>query len=568
MITTFLHRCLLPALVIFSAVTTSMAQQQQVAENEQVKARTAYIDGLAAFENEEYQKAINLLKGAYVKLSNNPGVSYALADAYLQINDLDNAEYYAKQATKLDPQNQWYHLKLVTIYQSAGKNELAINELQKALDYHPNNSDLLYQLAQLYDNRGESQKANTIYNKLLFLEGENVSIRLRKLNNFNRMDMRDSAIVELEKIRQLEPGNLSTLQVLSDYYLKMNRLQEAREVLQQALQISEQDPKSLTMLSDIYIAQGKWDSLSTTLGKVMADSSVEMQTKLKVGRFLYSKFENNSDSAGLLSTATTVFKQFLESGSQSGEATALAADFFTQTNQPELALQALKRTNEIIPTNDSAWKKRLQILLQSGNTAQAVSVGQQAAEQIPQDPIIMYFLGSAFLSQQQPNQAIEQLKAATTLPARRPLKANIHGALGSAYAATDQWQKAFEEYERSLKFNPENPGILNNYAYYLASRNRELSKAKDMAKRALELDPENPSYLDTIGWIYYRQGDYNKARQLVQTAIDSGTATADMMEHMGDILDKMGKEQQAHNWWKKALQKDPTRTHLKEKVST
>ena len=58
MITTFLHRYLLPALVIFSAVTTSMAQQQQIAENEQVKARTAYIDGLAAFENEEYQKVL------------------------------------------------------------------------------------------------------------------------------------------------------------------------------------------------------------------------------------------------------------------------------------------------------------------------------------------------------------------------------------------------------------------------------------------------------------------------------------------------------------------------------
>ncbi|MDZ7683447.1 MAG: tetratricopeptide repeat protein [Fodinibius sp.] len=568
--TTLLHNWtgLTFALLFLWATPLAQAQQQQVAEQEQVKARTAYIEGLAAFENEEYQRAIKLLKSAYVKLADRPGVSFALADAYLQINDLDNAEYYAKQATKLDPQNRWYHLKLVHIYQAAGKNDSAISELKKALTHHPRNSDLLYQLAQLYDNRGDARQANTIYNKLLYLDGENVNIRLRRLNNFDSMGKRDSVIAELQKIRQLEPGNLSTLQVLSEYYLEMDRLQEAREVLQRALQISDNDPESLIMLSDIYMAQGKWDSVATTLRGVIADTSVATQTKLKVSRYLYSKFEKNSNSADIRKAAGTVFEQFLSSGTESGEAMELAADFFTQSNQPELALQALERTNELVPTNDSAWKKRLQLLLQAGNSSKAVTVGEKAVDQIPQDPIVMYFLGSAYLSQQQPDRAIEQLKSAATLPARRPLKANIHGALGNAYAATEQWEAAFEEYERSLKFDGENPSILNNYAYYLANRDQDLAKARQMAKRALELDPENPSYLDTIGWIYYQQGDYQKARQLVQSAIDSGTPTADMMEHMGDILDKMGKEQQAHNWWQKALQKDPSRTHLKDKIST
>lgn len=568
MLNALLHNGVLATMVLLLTITPVAEAQQQVDEQEQVKARTAYIEGLAAFENEEYKRAIELLKGAYVKLADRPGVNFALADAYLQINDLDNAEYYAKQATKLDPQNQWYHQKLVTIYQAAGETESAISELNTALEYHPRNSDLLYQLAQLYNNRGNAQEANTIYNKLLYLEGENVSIRLRKLNNFNRMGQRDSVISELNNIRQLEPGNLSTLKVLSEYYLKLEHLQEARDVLQNALQISNRDPSSLIMLSDIYIAQGKWDSVATTLGSVVADSTVETQTKLKVSRYLYSKYEKNSNSAAIREAVGSVFEQFLASGTQSGEATGLAADFFAQSNQPELALQALKRTNELVPTNDSAWKKRLQLLLQAGNTAQAVSVGEEAVQQIPQDPIVMYFLGSAYLAQKQHDSAIEQLKSASTLPARRPLKANIHGALGNAYAATDQWKAAFNEYDRSLKFDRKNASVLNNYAYYLANQNQQLAKAEEMAKQALEIDPKNPSYLDTIGWIYYRQGDYQQAREMVQSAIDGGPATADMMEHMGDILDKMGQKQQALNWWQKALEKDPTRTHLKDKVST
>ncbi len=557
------------SLILFGMALPAAAQQQsqRVGETELVKAKSAYIDGLAAFENEDYQKALNLLNTAYVKLPDHAGVNFALADAYLQINDIANAEYYGKQATKLDPKNRWYRLKLVNIYQTAGKYDTAINELQAGLEYHPRDKDLLYELAQLYDNQGELAEANKVYNKLLYLEGQNISVHLQKLKNFKSMGLQDSAIVELEKIRELDPSNLSTLQVLSDYYLQMNRLQEARNVLQHALEISRTNPKTLIMLSDVYIAEAKWDSVGSTLNTIMTDSTVESQTKLRAAEYLYSKLKQNPDNSGLREATGSVFQGVVESNAESSQLISLAAEFFSNTDQTDLALKALERTNELIPTNDSAWKKRLQLLLQQGRIGEALAVGKKAAEQIPQDPLVLYLLGNAYLAEGQHSQAIEKLSAASKLPARKPLKSSIHGSLGDSYAARDQWEDAYSEYDKSLEYNPENANVLNNYAYHLSQNSENLTKAKQMARRALELDPNNPSFLDTVGWIFYLQGSYKEAENFIQAAINTGNASAEVLEHMGNVLDKRGKKQEAQQWWKKALEKDSSRTHLKDKVS-
>lgn len=563
------RQIVLTILLVFATCTDYAFSQQHksVEETERAEAHMAFIDGIAAFENRDYQKALDLLTAAYVKLPAHPGINFALADVYMQINDLENAEYYSKQAIKLEPQNKWYHLQLVQLYHATGNTEAAISELITALKYSPDDRDILFELAQTYNNSGKLKKANEIYSKLLRIDGENITLRLEKLKNFNRLNMKDSAIVELNKIRDLDPDNLSTLQVLSNYYLEMNKLKEAREVLQDALQIDRTDPKTLIMVSDIYLSENKWDSVGITLGNVVSDSSVSDDTKLEIGRYLYSKFESDKGNGDIRSATSAVFQKLMEAETESGQILDLATDFFVETNQHKQALQALKRITTLIPTDDTAWQQRLQLLLGDGRTDEAVAVGEQAARQIPQDPIILYFLGSAYLSTQNYAKAAESLTEASALPARQSLKANIRGSLGDAYAGLEDWNSAFKNYEKSLELDPENPGILNNYAYYLSLLKKELPKAEEMALRALKIEPENPSFLDTAGWIYFQKGELQEARKYIRAAIDTGQASATVLEHMGDIFDKLNKPAEAKKWWQKALEKDSTRTHLINKLS-
>lgn len=549
------------------ATSSVFAQNKTVEEQEYIAAKTAYIDGLAAFENNNYEEAISLLNKAYVKLPNHPGINFALADAYLQINDLENAEYYSKQARTLNPANKWYHLQLVEIYKAIGNNEAAAKELRNALTHHPKDIDILYDLAQIYTELRKLEQSNTIYNKLLQLKGEMTSIRIEKLKNFNKLNMKDSAIVELEKIRSMDPGNISTLHLLSNYYLELNKPDEARDVIENALQINSTNPKSRIILADIYLTQTKWDSAQTTLTTLIDDSTVDHQTKEEVAHFIYGKYNNNPSNTAIQQAADNIFKKLIQNAPKSGKAYALAADFFLNTDQPQYAIRALERATELNPSNDSIWQQRLQLLLEQRKFEEVIKAGKQAIQNIPQDPILLYILGNAYLSSQQYDSAKKHLKEASTLPARRQLKANIWGSLADTHAGLKNWDSAFEYYQKATDLDTQNPVIYNNYAYYLSQQGKELSKAEKLALRALELSPDNTSFMDTVGWVYYKQGQLKKARKYIQKAINSGNPNAETLEHMGDVLLKLEQPDEAKKWWQKALEKDPTRTHLKEKIS-
>lgn len=535
--------------------------------DELTNARSAYIEGLAAFENEEYERALDLLTTSYVKLPDHAGVNFALADAYLQVDDLTNAAYYGKQAAKLEPENKWYHLKLAEIYRKAGKNQSTIDELRLALEYHPNDTDILYELARTFTSQGELLKSNELYNRLIKIQGSSINLHLQKLKNFRDLGMRDSSVAQLQKIRDLDPDNLSTLQLLSDYYQQMNRMEEAKEVLKSALKKNRRNPKTLIMLSDIYRSESQWDSMAVMLKDIMSDTLVSADSKLTVARYMYSHFKQNSGNPDVRDATGTVLEQFRQTEHDFGQAHEMSAEFYVQTKQNELALDALEKTTELMPSSDSAWRQRLQLLLSAGKTKEAIAAGEKAAEEIPQDAIILYFLGNAYLTNGDNAKAVERLVEAADLPARKQLKSSILGSLGDAYAGLERWDEVFESYEKSLEMDSGNPVVLNNYAYFLSLREKELKKAQQMAQKALELDPENPSYLDTMGWIYFKQEDFEKARKYIKASLDSGRESAEVMEHMGDVMDKLNKPDEAKLWWEKALETDSTRTYLKDKIS-
>ncbi|MDZ7695280.1 MAG: tetratricopeptide repeat protein [Balneolaceae bacterium] len=154
--------------------------------NSEGKAHAAYIKGLEEFENENYERALDHLSTAYMDLPKHAGVNYALADAYLAIDDLSNAAYYGKKAAELEPQNKWYHLQLANIYRRAGRNQATIDQLKLALKYHPNATDVMSELANVYSQHEQYLESNKIYTQLLNKTGPDIGIYLQKLQKFQR----------------------------------------------------------------------------------------------------------------------------------------------------------------------------------------------------------------------------------------------------------------------------------------------------------------------------------------------------------------------------------------------
>ena len=79
------------------------------------------------------------------------------------------------------------------------------------------------------------------------------------------------------------------------------------------------------------------------------------------------------------------------------------------------------------------------------------------------------------------------------------------------------------------------------------------------------MDPSNGAYLDTLGWIYYKKGDFDNAIRYLENAsviIDD----AEILEHLGDVYFKIGNSEKALKNWKKSLEIDPKRKYIREKI--
>lgn len=552
-------------LFLLGSSTSALAQVQSRAK---VSGTQIYVQGLEAFENEEYNRSIELLLEARKQLGSNAGINFAISDAYFAKMDLPNAALYGKQAVQREPVNKWYRLKLAQIYRSAGENTATLEELKTLLEYHPNDYDALFMLADTYKDYGEYLKSNQVLDTALKLIGPQRSIYLLKFRNFEALGVRDSAITQLELLRDVDPDNLSTLNILSEYYAKSGEESSAKEVLSDALNRNSRDPQSLINLAGIYIKAQQWDSAGTLIRTFLADKVILPENKLGVAQFLYSKQQESPLNEQLKKETGWALDTYTESSPGYGPAFTLAGQYYAQNNEVEKAIEKLERGNELLPQDDIAWRLRLQLLLSENRLEEAINVGEKADEYVPDDSFLQFFIGSAYMLSDKNEEAIVWLERASRAPARKPFKSIVYSTLGDANSNLGNSEEADRVYELALRYDPENHNAMNNYAYNLSVRGEKLDRAQELALKAMEIEPENAAYLDTMGWIFYKLGKYEKAKRFIKASIDLDTnaASAEVLEHLGDVYEKLGNISEAKKNWKQALEKDTTRTHLKNKI--
>jgi tetratricopeptide (TPR) repeat protein len=136
---------------------------------------------------------------------------------------------------------------------------------------------------------------------------------------------------------------------------------------------------------------------------------------------------------------------------------------------------------------------------------------------------------------------------------------NYH--IATLYYATGQLEKAEKYYRQALKIKPDSSETLNNLAYLLAEQNKDIDEAKEMSKIAVKLEPGNASYLDTLGWLYYRQGDLDQALHQLIKASHLAPGQGEILMHIGVVKLEQGNFDHAFTYLKEAWKSDP---NLKE----
>ena len=119
---------------------------------------------------------------------------------------------------------------------------------------------------------------------------------------------------------------------------------------------------------------------------------------------------------------------------------------------------------------------------------------------------------------------------------------------------------------RIIQKSPKHANALNLLGYMFSELDRNLDEAEKLLDRALAIEPENAAFLDSIGWIYYRQGRFGEALAKVRHAAAKMPKDAVILEHLGDIYLALHDVEKALLHWRRASEADPENEKLKKKI--
>lgn len=131
-------------------------------------------------------------------------------------------------------------------------------------------------------------------------------------------------------------------------------------------------------------------------------------------------------------------------------------------------------------------------------------------------------------------------------------------ARGMSLERLNNWQLAEKDLLTALRFQPDNPMILNFIGYSWADKGVHLDQALDFIRRAVAQRPDDGYILDSYGWALYRTGDYKEAVVWMEKAIGIIPDDSTMLDHLGDAYWQVGRQNEARFKWRRAheLSKD------------
>ncbi len=108
--------------------------------------------------------------------------------------------------------------------------------------------------------------------------------------------------------------------------------------------------------------------------------------------------------------------------------------------------------------------------------------------------------------------------------------------------------------EKVIEINPDHAAALNHMAYTLAEEGQDLDRAESLIKKALQLVPGDSSFIDTLGWIYFKQGKYQLAEVELKKAVELSNSEWVIVEHYADVLVELGRASEALELYRQALE--------------
>jgi tetratricopeptide (TPR) repeat protein len=133
----------------------------------------------------------------------------------------------------------------------------------------------------------------------------------------------------------------------------------------------------------------------------------------------------------------------------------------------------------------------------------------------------------------------------------------LYYARGVSLERLNRWPEAEVDLMAALKARPDEPELLNYLGYSWIDRGERLKEAMAMVEKAVAANPRSGAMVDSLGWAHYRLGDYKKAVEKLEQAVELDAGDPEINNHLGDAYWQVGRRDEAKFQWRRVLTLKP-----------
>jgi len=514
-----------------------------------------------------------------------------LTALYLQKGDTGKADEIVKKLDIASVDSEGL-LSLAKFYLGAGKDAQALPFFKQALKRYPDSAEVNYNYAQYLFSKDQLQEAIVYYKKALtaFPNAQIISYRLSQC--LLAAGQRSEAKTYIDAMSQRYPNSLLTLGLKFQYHLMAGERRQAIDALNRITVQIPRAPRPYIILANLYWQEGMIPQAEKNAVKAMKLGEKTVLPHLMIGDILFIK--------GQFQQSMAYYDRVLEVQPDNIVALLQTGDLYLRMGQPKKAEERYVKAFNTHPKIKSlqtkiAWAKAMggdlegalaldrQYMREAPNDIQAVNayanllvfakrldeaidIVQINIKKLPRDWSLRYLLGDLYILKKDFKSAAASYATALALnPGDIPVALNV-GARYEENASVGEIEIFYLEIRNKY---PDDSLIANQLAWLYIERMDTPQKAKELVD-FLMADKERPEVKDTIGWYYYKLGNFVTAENYFREALQLAPDQYNTRARLALTLFSLKKNQEAEGEAKKVvtlLAPGPLKTKLEQAMA-
>ena len=538
-----------------ACVTHSVKESESFISSEEIRllpqsqADYHFTRGEAFSLQGQIRLAIEELRKAKLHDPGSVHLRLRLAKEYMRVARYTDALSELEEAESLvgEEGNAELYLLRAQILQATEQTSAAIETLEKGLQTKDGqqNFNLYFTLSGLYLEKKNWQKAIATLKKTLSLADaptEHMHLLLGRCYEEGEISL-EKAKYHYEQALQLKPHLAEAVLSLAAWDLKHKQVKSAIQRLQTWQDRHGPHPQVAETLLNLYIFTHQLDQAREQARIVMTVShqALEVQSRLALLLIHHKKLKEGAE----------ILEAILEKAPDSDKLRFILATVYVELGDKDTAIKHYLQVPIYSSYYVNAIMAMVQIYWDQKHWAAAKSLLKEVIQKYPHPEEVFYT--SLISTLDDLKEFAENQKYLTKARELFPESTTIMFLSGLNWERLGQTDKALTEMYELLKRQPEHALALNFIAYVYAERGEKLEEALTLAQKAQQLAPEDPHIHDTLGWVYYQLGQYEKSLKWLKQAYHRAQDLPIIQEHLGDVYSRMGLLEEAIVWYSMAL---------------